>query len=118
MREEFDFGRVVLEGCRNDVTVEFIMTIATDTKGSANRIENAAHVSTLATQVENLATRIQVRLALFHQRYPVVRFVIREAAAEIAIVSGVGQADLGETRAVERIRNDTIGCLVVARPTT
>src|SRR5262245_6629939 len=101
MGQHFELRRIVLEGGRDDIAIELIVPIPAQTERSADRVEDPAHTPALASQVENLPTRIEVSLAFLDQRDPIVRLVVRNAATEVAIVRRVRQADFPKTRSVE-----------------
>src|SRR5262245_36271411 len=109
MGKDLDFRRIVLERCRDDVAVKLVVPVSPEAERPAYGVEDAAHVAAFTTDVEDLTARVEIRLAFFNQRNPVMRFVVRETAAEIAFVRRVGETDFAKPRAIERIRHLAIG---------
>src|SRR4029453_9382223 len=98
----------------DDIAVQLVMLVTANTKRAAERIEDAAKLSLLAAQGEDLPARVQVRLAFLDQWNAVMRFVEGIAAAKVSIVGGVGRAHFSKPRAVERVRHVAVRRSVVA----
>ena len=105
MREQLQFGRVVRERRRDDFAVELVVLVAADAERPADHVEPAAHVPPLAAKVEHLTPRIEVGLSFFDKRNPVVRLIVRIAAAEVPVRGRVGEPHFGESCPVERVGN-------------
>ena len=71
------------------LAIAFVVTIASNAKRSAQRIEYARQIPKLPTEGDELSSWIEIGFSFLHERNAIVRAVVGVAATEEPVLAGI-----------------------------